>query len=230
MSQPSLPPLPANYTTALRLIDEAHAQDPRPAPSKGNEGGTDPAPFELDYAQKMTRWLAVRKPDASPELQLACRAQHFRRWETPRTNYPATRSGYLLWRARQKSQAASLVSELLTTASSSGTITPPLSADEIARVAALIRKEGITGANPDPEAQALEDTACLVFLDDQLESWFAGREDVSEEKMVGILRKTWGKMSEEGRRLALGLELGERAKELVKKALEGEEEGSDVKY
>ncbi|KAL2266364.1 hypothetical protein VTJ83DRAFT_5716 [Remersonia thermophila] len=225
MSQASLPPLPDNYTTALRLIDEAHAQDPRPAPSKGNDGGADPVPFELDYAQKMTHWLAIRKPDASPALQLACRAQHFRRWEIPRSNYPATRSGYLLWRARQKSQGASLVAELLAGASSSGAIAPPLGAEEIARVAALVRKEGLAGANPDPEAQALEDAACLVFLDDQLESWFAGREDVDEDKMVGILRKTWGKMSEEGRKLALGLELGEGAKALVKKALEGDGEG-----
>lgn len=143
-------------------------------------------------------------------------------WEIPRSNYPATRSGYLLWRAKQKSQAATLVSALLTDASAGGTIAPPLGADAISRVAALIRKEGLTGSSPDPETQVLEDVACLVFLDDQLESWFAGREDVDEDKMVGILRKTWGKMSEEGRKLALELELGEGAKALVKKALEGE--------
>jgi len=63
--------LPANYATALELIDEAHARDPRSA-----EG----VPQELRYAQKMTRWLALRCPDASPALQLACRAQHFRRF------------------------------------------------------------------------------------------------------------------------------------------------------
>jgi hypothetical protein len=71
----SILPLPANYATALKLIDEAHAQDPRMAEGKG-----DALPFELDYAQKMTRWLAARCPEASPALQLACRAQHFRRF------------------------------------------------------------------------------------------------------------------------------------------------------
>lgn len=66
--------LGANYATAIKLIDEAHAGDPRTVPS---DDGT--IPFELRYARKMTRWLAARKPDASPALQLACRAQHFRR-------------------------------------------------------------------------------------------------------------------------------------------------------
>jgi hypothetical protein len=80
----SLPPLEPNYAAALQLIDEAHALDPRPAPNDNPEDNNNnddqpPIPFELDYARKMTRWLAVRAPDASPELQLACRAQHFRR-------------------------------------------------------------------------------------------------------------------------------------------------------
>ena len=78
----SILPLPVNYATALKLIDEAHAQDPRTA-----EGKSDGTPFELDYAQKMTRWLAVRCREASPTLQLACRAQHFRRFVFPSTNH-----------------------------------------------------------------------------------------------------------------------------------------------
>lgn len=68
--------LGANYATAVRLIDEAHAGDPNTIP--GDDGTT--IPYELHYARKMTRWLALRKPDASPALQLACRAQHFRRF------------------------------------------------------------------------------------------------------------------------------------------------------
>jgi hypothetical protein len=68
--------LPENYAAGLRLIDEAHAQDPRTAPS---EDGSGIVAYELQYAQKMTKWLAALCPDASPALQLACRAQHFRR-------------------------------------------------------------------------------------------------------------------------------------------------------
>lgn len=70
----SLESLAPNHAAAVKLIDEAHAQDPNTIP--GDDG---PVPYELHYAQKMTRWLAQRKPDASPALQLACRAQHFRR-------------------------------------------------------------------------------------------------------------------------------------------------------
>lgn len=40
-----------------------------------------------------------------------------------------------------------------------------------------------------------------------------------EEKIITILKKTWGKMSEEGRKLALEMELSERSKALIGKAL-----------
>lgn len=76
MESSPLPPLQANYAKALSLIDEAHAQDPNKIPSPDGAGEV---PYELHYARKMTRWLASRCPDASPTLQLACRAQHFRR-------------------------------------------------------------------------------------------------------------------------------------------------------
>jgi hypothetical protein len=122
-----------------------------------------------------------------------------------------TRPGYLTWRSKQKSQAAQQISSLLSTPS----ITPPIPAAEIDRIAALIRKENL---KEDEETQVLEDVACLVFLDDQFDD-FEKKDEIDEDKMVGILRKTWGKMSERGRELALGMEHSERAKELISKAL-----------
>ncbi|OAQ63541.1 hypothetical protein VFPPC_09799 [Pochonia chlamydosporia 170] len=71
-----LPALSPAQTEALRLIDEAHSQDPNRI--DGPEG-VKSVPYELHYAQKMTKWLESRCPDASPTLQIACRAQHFRR-------------------------------------------------------------------------------------------------------------------------------------------------------
>ncbi|KAK0643087.1 hypothetical protein B0T16DRAFT_331484 [Cercophora newfieldiana] len=203
----SILPLPVNYDTALKLIDEAHAKDPRTAEDKSGNA----LPFELDYAQKMTRWLAARCPEASPALQLACRAQHFRRWEIPRSSYPLTRPGYLTWRAKLKSQAATQVATLLT----SPAIEPALDQAVIERVAALVRKENL---KDDEETQVLEDVACLVFLDDQFDD-FEKREGIDEEKVVGILKKTWVKMSPQGQALALQLDLSERAKVLIEKAL-----------
>ncbi|OAQ63540.1 glutamyl-tRNA synthetase [Pochonia chlamydosporia 170] len=126
------------------------------------------------------------------------------------------RSGYLTWRAKQKSQAASQVSELL----ASSAIQPALTEEERSRIAALIRKEGLT---TNEETQILEDVACLVFLDDQFDD-FEAKADIDEDKMVGILKKTWAKMTEQGRSLALGMDLSERAKMLIAKALEASTE------
>lgn len=67
------------------------------------------------------------------------------------------------------------------------------------------------------EVQILEDVACLVFLDDQLDGFEKGLGD--EEKMIGILRKTWAKMGPRGRELALGIAMSERAKGLVGRAI-----------
>ncbi|KAF5977650.1 glutamyl-trna synthetase [Fusarium coicis] len=204
-----LPPLPAEYARGLELIDAAHAQDSRTV--EAPDGTT--IQFELNYAQKMTKWLARRCPDASPVLQLACRAQHFRRWEIPRSSYPMTRPGYLTWRAKLKAQAATQVAELL----ASPEIQPPIPKEDRARVAALIRKENLKA---DEETQVLEDTACLVFLDDQFDD-FEKKSDLDEAKMIGILQKTWGKMGERGRELALEMNHSDRAKELIGKALAG---------
>ncbi|TDZ74212.1 Cytochrome b2 [Colletotrichum trifolii] len=129
-------------------------------------------------------------------------------WEIPRNTYPMTRPGYLTWRAKLKSQAAAQVAELL---SSSPDIQPALPQDDVDRVAALIRKENLS---KDEETQVLEDVACLVFLDDQFDD-FESKEEIDEDKIIGILRKTWAKMGEKGREIALGMDHSERAKSLI---------------
>jgi len=68
----------------------------------------------------------------------------------------------------------------------------------ISRVAALIKKERLKA---DPEAQALEDATCLAFLELEFEAFAAKHPD---EKVVSILQKTWGKMSDTGHEAALG--------------------------
>ena len=125
-----------------------------------------------------------------------------------------TRPGYLTWRAKLKAQAAVQVAALLTAPSSA--IDPPLPASDVERVAALIRKENLAR---DDEAQVVEDVACLVFLDDQFDG-FEQKEDMDEDKVVGILKKTWAKMSSQGQQLALNMELSDRARDLIGRALE----------
>jgi hypothetical protein len=128
------------------------------------------------------------------------------RWEVPRSSYPATKSGYLNWRSFLKKRQADLASAIC--------IGCNFSAAEAEAVAALIRKEDL---KKNEETQVLEDVACLVFLDDQFEEF---EKEHDEEKIVSILRKTWGKMSEEGHDLALQINMSEKAKGLVVKALE----------
>ncbi|KAJ4368467.1 hypothetical protein N0V83_006824 [Neocucurbitaria cava] len=190
------------FSKALAAIDAAHALDPNKITVNNTE-----APYELHYAQKCTSYLDQRSPSASEPLRLAIRAQHFRRWEVPRSSYPMTRVGYHAWRTFLKKRQASLVEAICLEAGY------PQEAAE--RVGALIRKEDL---KEDEETQVLEDVACLVFLDDQFEAF---EKEHDEEKIIKILQKTWGKMTERGHELALQIPMGERPLELVKKALAG---------
>ncbi|KAF2709110.1 hypothetical protein K504DRAFT_468320 [Pleomassaria siparia CBS 279.74] len=198
--------MPSPYETALAAIDAAHSEDPTMTELPGE---TDQIPYELHYAQKSTSYLVQLNPNASETLRLAVRAQHFRRWEVPRSSYPMTRIGYHAWRTYLKKRQGELVSTIC--------IESGLSPEISEKVASLIRKEGL--GKGDAEAQTLEDVACLVFLDDQFEGFEKGLKD--EDKIIAILQKTWKKMSDQGHQFALGMEMGDRQKALVGKALAG---------
>lgn len=187
---------------ALKLIDEAHAQDPKKIEVDGKE-----QPYELHYSQKMSNYLEKRNPSAPDTLRLAIRAQHFRRWEIPRDSYAMNKVGYHAWRTYLKKRQADMASKIC--------LDCGYSEDDATRVAHLIKKEDL---KKDDETQTLEDVACLVFLDDQFEE-FEKQHD--EEKIVKILQKTWGKMSEKGHELALTLPMSERCRDLINKALAG---------
>ncbi|USP76122.1 hypothetical protein yc1106_03396 [Curvularia clavata] len=196
------------YDRALAAIDAAHALDPTSITVNSTS-----VPYELHYAQKCTSYLSLLCPSASEPLRLAIRAQHFRRWEVPRSSYPATRSGYLLWRSSLKKRQAEMVQQICLEAG--------YSEAEAARVGALVRKEGL---KTDEETQTLEDVACLVFLEERLEAFVSEYGDAEGDRkvdIVGVVRKTWGKMSEKGREVAKGMQMGEKAGEVVREALEG---------
>lgn len=192
------------YEKAVAAIDAAHALDPNKITINDKE-----LPYELHYAQKCTAYLDKRSPSASETLRLAIRAQHFRRWEVPRNSYPMTRIGYHAWRSFLKSRQADLVRAIC--------IESGYSEADADRVAALIRKEDLKS---DAETQVLEDVACLVFLDDQFEKF--EKEFGDDEKIVGILRKSWGKMTSEGHALAMKIPMEGKPRELLERALGGE--------
>jgi hypothetical protein len=186
------------FPVAIALIDRANAGDP-------HIDANETQPKELLYGKRMSAWLQRLAPGASEALQLACRAQHIRRWEIPRTNYPADREGYRQWRTTLARFHADTVAEILREAGYDETL--------IARVSALVRKEKY---KTDPEAQTLEDVACLVFLENHLAEFAANKD---EAKLIDILQKTWRKMSVEGQLAALTIELPGNLKKLVATAL-----------
>jgi len=190
----------SRFDKAVALIDEANAVDP-------NEIETDAGlrPAELVYGERMSETLKQLHPAASEPLRLAVRAQHLMRWTSPRSEFPMDRKGYHAWRNAAKRKHAEDVSNILAQAG--------YGEGEIEKVQALIRKESL---KRDPEAQALEDVACLVFLEHYF-SAFSAKHD--REKLIGIIRKTWAKMSDEGHSAALKLPLDGKSAKLVEEAL-----------
>ncbi len=189
------------FDLAIARIDAANAEDPTPVETP--EG---PRPKELYHAALITDWVRRLRPDVDETLLLAARGHHIRRWTVPRSSYPAGRSGYLRWRTYLHEVHATELGSILADVG--------YDLELIERVQQIVRKDNL---RTDPDVQTLEDALCLVFLGEQLEIYAHRMED---EKLVEVLRKSWAKMSERGRELALTLDLGPAGGELVRRALE----------
>ena len=166
----------------------------------------DPEGAALLYGQRMTAVLNALYPDAGTALQIAVRGQHIERWKIPRSDYPQGRAGYHRWRSDLQRRHAGRLQELLR----------DLGGDEelIERVQHLVQKKAL---RQDPETQALEDVACVVFLQHHLGDFAARHES---KRVVEILKKTWAKMSERGQNAALALDLNPASRRLLEEALE----------
>lgn len=185
---------------ALARIDEANQDDPNLENIEGH-----PVPKEVLYAQRMSDWLKKLAPSAPETLQIAAHAQHIRRWEIPRDEYPKGLSGYLAWRNRLYHFHAEETAKLMQTVG--------YDEEAIQAVKRLLLK------NPSqhtPESQTLEDTACLVFIEYYFDE-FAKK--YTDAKLVDIVRKTWIKMSPAAHEAALSLDHSERAKTIFGQAL-----------
>lgn len=198
----SLPHMSDAYAAARSLIDAAHAADPKRA--------ADGRAAELVYAERMEAWVARVVPAASPLLRLAARCQHLERWSVPRTTFPDGKVGYLKWRQSLYVKQAARAKELLLQAG--------VAAAEADEVYTWVSK---TALKTNPGTQALEDAACLVFLENEIADFAAQHADYPREKFIEILRKTWKKMSPRAHELALALPLPEAIAALVHEALGG---------
>jgi hypothetical protein len=182
---------------ARSAIDAANAADP-------NEH--DNEPLALLQGRLAEGWVVRLDPDASAALRLAARAHHLRRWVVPRSSYPEGRAGYLRWRRDQKQRHAAELRELREGADLDPVV--------VSRAAAIVAKLGL---GSDPEVQVFEDAVCLTFLETQLGET---ADRLEEDLMTNVIAKTLRKMSEPGKAAALTIELDERGRDLLARAVD----------
>jgi hypothetical protein len=183
------------FARAIARFDGLHAQD-----ASGHA---------RRYHEKLSEFVSLLASDASEALRLAAHCQHLRRQQLPRNAYPEGVLGYKRWRSELARLHANEAKEILTEVGYGDAI-----AD---RVCDLLLKKRL---KTDAEVQTFEDAICLTFLAVDFAPFAAKHPD---EKVIDIVRKTWGKMSDRGHTEALKLSssLPAPLSALVERALNG---------
>lgn len=191
--------------SALALIDDANRADPNQVEVDGETW-----PKELIYSERMSDMLQRFAPDADDANRIAIRAQHIERWKTPRNSYPMDRMGYLKWRKDLYKIQANRAAELAARAG--------YDEDTVSRVRNSVAKKNIKG---NPDTQLLEDVTDLVFMEHYMLEFTGKHPDYTEEKWIGIIQKTWNKMSDEAHEFVLAgnITLPESLQPLIEKAV-----------
>lgn len=192
--------LSERYTVAAAAIDRANALDPNLVRVRGQE-----LPLALAHGQYAAEWVTRLHPDADELLLLAARAHHLRRWELPRSEYPEGKAGYLRWKRDQRQRHATDVASLLTPMG--------FTDDEVAQVQAWVRRDQLA---TDAGSQAVEDAACLVFIETQLADVAT---KLDRDHLIDVIRKTAKKMSPSALDAVARIPLGEAERQLLAAAL-----------
>jgi len=182
-----------------QAIDDINSQDPNLDPHAQNTAKS------LVYGQRMTSTLSNFMDNPPQLLAIACRAQHIQRWFIPRQDFPMGRIGYLNWRRKLAEHHADLGSKIM---QANG-----FSDKECQQLRKILTKQGIKS---DPLVQALEDVACLVFIQYYFDDFCQQHDD---EKIIRVLQKTWAKMSDKGHKAAAQLTLSNQGQRLINQAL-----------
>lgn len=190
----------ARLMRVLDRIDAINSDDPQRIQIRGQA-----RPKELTHAAMVSGWIEQLRPEADDALRIAAHGHHVRRWAIPRAEYPLGRRGYLRWRQALQELHAATLGEVMTEAG--------YDVAAIERAQDLVRKKNL---RRDPDAQALEDALCLVFLETQFGEF---RTRQTDDRTASILRKTWDKMSDQARALALDLELSPDDRRFLREAL-----------
>ncbi|KAF3917292.1 hypothetical protein AA313_de0206995 [Arthrobotrys entomopaga] len=196
---------PETFKQAKDIIDAAHNEDP--------------SGQEIIYADNVEKYLRVLVAPREPSgvEVIAGRCQHLRRFLHPRSTYPEGKPGYLRWRRDLYTIQADYATTLLSPLS-----LPDSELTEIHN--AVAKKDLMVKSKVHPTTTLLEDAAVLVFLSEEVEGFKRQHEDYDEDKWVGIVRKTWRKLSERGKVEAAKLlpEMEEGLRNVVLRAVEEE--------
>ena len=188
------------FTQAMEAFNAANSKDPNFIEVNGFE-----KPYELVYANWLYEWVMKLNPNAIEELQLAAKCQHIKRWEIPRSKYQDGLKGYTKWKKELAEYHADEAGKILKQVGYEEAV--------IERVRAINLKKNL---KTDSDVQTMEDALCLVTLQYQIEGFSLKHDD---EKMIGIIQKTWAKMSDRAKEEALKLSYSERVLSLIKNAI-----------
>ncbi len=187
------------FDAAVVAIDAANAEDPVRITVDGVEQAK-----ELAHADLVEHWVRTLDPEADELQLLAARAHHLRRWVVPRTDYPEGRTGYLRWRTDQKRRESAEVGDIL--------LASGYDADEIVRVGSIVAKRHLA---TDPTVQTHEDALCLAFLQLQFD---ALADQLGDDHMVEVVRKTLTKMSPAAIAAAGSIRMSEHGRRILELA------------
>lgn len=193
------------FEQIIALIDDANKKDPNKVWCENVEW-----PKERLYSERMTEMLMRFKPEAKDVNKIAVRSQHIRRWQSLRSDYPLGKQGYHQWRTELYSFHAESVAELMQQAG--------YEQEEIDQVKNAVGKKAI---KRNPDTQLLEDVASLVFVEHYMLEFANKHPEYTEEKWIGIILKTWKKMSDDAHQFVLagGITLPAPLQPLIIKAI-----------
>jgi len=185
---------------AIEAIDAANAHDPTVVTVRGADH-----PLAQIHGTLAYEWVLHLYPDADDTWLLAARAHHLRRWELPRSDYDTGKAGYLRWKRDQRQRHARDVAVLL--------VDHGFDSATIERVQALVRRDNLA---VDAGSQAIEDAACLAFVETQLADVAT---KLDREHLIDVLRKTARKMTPAGAAAIALIPLAEAEQQLLADAL-----------
>lgn len=186
--------------TAFALFDTYNQRDPNRLIWDGAE-----YPAEYFYALQLHNWVKKLDHTAGEAVLLASKAQHIGRWEIQRNQYDDGKVGYLKWRKDLAKFHAQTAGTLLASAG--------YARELIEKVQTVILKKDLRN---NADVQLMENALCLVFLEFQYEDFLLKHTD---DKIIGILQKTWAKMTQPGKDEALKLKFSARGQALIDQAL-----------